>query len=270
MLKVLYSNKNTWELDYFKSLINLEFEFYDILKGKGQEIFILVASHKDSVLPFCKTNKVNLVFYLGNEDHSKNDFLEIAKYSKLFCQYRHLNCYQLPLGYCSGMELVNDVIKIKDRKYDFSFIGSPKHDRINLIEFFKKEFPNCYLNYGSNCWDINKQKVGPLEMSRIYQQSRFVIIGRGWISLDCFRIYEAIVCGAIPVVIGPLEEIDKTFYYNGEPPEFIYAEDALSAINKIKSVELQVLQEKLMDWWKNQNNKIINLITNEKNLATSF
>ena len=53
------------------------------------------------------------------------------------------------------------------------------------------------------------------EMGQIYNNTVFVIVGRGWISLDCFRIYEAIIAGAIPLVVGDPTEISRLFHYNG-------------------------------------------------------
>ncbi len=32
-----------------------------------------------------------------------------------------------------------------------------------------------------------------------YKEAKFVLSGRGQLNLDCFRIYEAIIAGALPV-----------------------------------------------------------------------
>ena len=49
-------------------------------------------------------------------------------------------------------------------------------------------------------------------------------VGRGNKSLDCFRLYEAIVAGAIPVICGPIEEINVTFNFNNENQYIITAD----------------------------------------------
>jgi hypothetical protein len=36
-------------------------------------------------------------------------------------------------------------------------------------------------------------------MIKVYNSSKFVVVGRGHSNLDCFRIYESIVGGALPV-----------------------------------------------------------------------
>lgn len=52
---------------------------------------------------------------------------------------------------------------------------------------------------------------GPQAAQRAYLASAFVPIGRGAVVLDCGRIAEAAVCGAIPVIVGPAREIDAAF-----------------------------------------------------------
>ena len=56
-----------------------------------------------------------------------------------------------------------------------------------MISIFKKVFPGGFI--GNN----------------IYSQSIFVFNGRGNVFLDCFRLYEAIIAGAIPVIVGEKE-----------------------------------------------------------------
>ena len=46
---------------------------------------------------------------------------------------------------------------------------------------------------------IHDAGLSPIQMREIYLSSRFVVVGRGQSNLDCYRIYEAIICGAVPV-----------------------------------------------------------------------
>ena len=49
------------------------------------------------------------------------------------------------------------------------------------------------------------------DIEAAYRSAYFVPIGRGFVSLDCFRVYEACASGAVPIVVGPLDELIETF-----------------------------------------------------------
>ena len=57
----------------------------------------------------------------------------------------------------------------------------------------------------------------------ITQQSYFVLSPRGISNLDCYRSYEAAVRGAIPVVVGPEDELRATFGHYRAPPPWVFA-----------------------------------------------
>jgi hypothetical protein len=97
--------------------------------------------------------------------------------------------------------------KIVDRKrqYDCSFMGTVRDDRKKAIDSLLASPLSSYIGSG---------KIK--EMRHIYQSSTFVICPRGNVSLDCFRIYEAILCGAIPVIAGcSEEEFNRSFTHLG-------------------------------------------------------
>jgi hypothetical protein len=107
--------------------------------------------------------------------------------------------------------------------------------------------------------------LNSFETSEMYKNSIFVPCPRGYYTLDCWRTYEAIVSGAIPVVVGTESEIRTTFDYHEFPP-IIFAEDwnlAASKCSKLleklisgDSSELQKIQNDLIEWWKNEMNYI--------------
>lgn len=76
----------------------------------------------------------------------------------------------------------------------------------------------------------------------MYLQSVFVPIGRGGASLDCFRMYEAFRAGAIPVVVGPKEEVERTFSTfvgsEGRLAPCVYSETWLAAVDAMKAIML--------------------------------
>jgi len=115
---------------------------------------------------------------------------------------------QLPLGYMKGMLdhyqtnsnngfITSDIIALQNkhilssqRSLNWSFIGttSGRKERAHAISVF-----STWNNH-----TIDAGLTAP-QMHEIYKQSKFVIIGRGQANLDCFRIYESLIAGAIPV-----------------------------------------------------------------------
>lgn len=71
--------------------------------------------------------------------------------------------------------------------------------------------------------------------------------------LDCFRLYEASLAGAILVVVGSESEIAETFQFDGELPPWIFERDWDTAATFLKTpTVLQTMQERNLAWWKNQ------------------
>jgi hypothetical protein len=74
------------------------------------------------------------------------------------------------------------------------------------------------------------------EVFDLYYESIFVPCGRGNFSLDCFRNYEATIAGAIPVIVGPMNEIEWTYKFEETPP-WIYAESWSEALKKCQEIQ---------------------------------
>ena len=103
--------------------------------------------------------------------------------------------------------------------------------------------------------------VSQQECFETYSNSIFVINGRGNCSLDCFRIYETIVAGAIPVVVGEPDEINNTFHYQNKRVPFIHEESWDKAFIRCNELlgnpeALQKLQDELLIWWRDQHTMI--------------
>jgi hypothetical protein len=134
-----------------------------------------------------------------------------------------------------------------------------------MTNVFKNNMQNTNFIFVNNNWDINNLPCPPQKCFEIYNNSIFVICGRGNASLDCFRIYETIVAGAIPVIVGSNKEIENTFYYNNNIPPFIYDDTWEKVVVKCNDLlnnyeKLQEIQNNLLLWWNNQILFINNLI----------
>jgi hypothetical protein len=293
MVKAFYLNNAYWEIDFFLNDIFdglVETVFFDeniplFIDPSDIENNILVINDSysyEKVEKIVKKIKPFIIFHLSDETGKCGYWAQLSKYTKnYFRQHNNIelkkyyNAFQMPLGYGpkfiskSSLEIINsNLIKpIRGRPLDWAFVGTIKYDRYEMCSRFKEAFNNGQCITGDNYWDrdITKQVVKPSDMAEIYKNAIFIPNGRGNISLDCFRIYEAVVCGAIPVIIGTEEEIKTTFYFNGNIPYFIRAMSWIEAVNKCKSLlnnldELENIQKMNFKWWKSIINNIRNTI----------
>ena len=209
-----------------------------------------------------------VTFFLSDE-YGKISYLENLGYRTklLFRNYYHHNYYGLhinpkpkninwhPLGYNSNYIECNDwkkncidstnqgIYNINQKKYFWSFIGDFKNNtRKGLIEKFRDIKPHYYDN------NIDRKK-----MFEIYSQSVVVLNTRGWISLDCLRLYETVVAGAIPVLVGNRKEAQFTFMKEENPP-WIFCDNIEQAFDICIYLfnNLHIAQERIniiRKWW---------------------
>jgi hypothetical protein len=279
-IKVLFLDEDkekVWETDYIIDTllpknINRIYAFITASKIEEKEPWdILVFNCRKNPYNFVLdvVNKTNpkIIIQLSDEykDENLNHFNNLAKYCNLYLrQYNHedyeylKNTIHIPLGYCNDAGLdflnylpdeMNHVPKMKDRIYNWAWVGDMKNDRLEMLNKFSNIHSHTYAT------DILKD-----EMIEKYLQARFVPCGRGNSTLDCYRLYEASMCGAIPCVVGSIEEIENTFKYEESPP-WIFARNWDDALNKCKELlqneeDLQAMQDQVLEWWDNRTSKI--------------
>lgn len=240
-IKLIYDSYSDWEKDYIQELFsnlnydiiyvvpeqlqnNLE-EEYDIINNN-----ILVFSSNtytfDQILNIVLRIKPLIIVHLSHECGTKSEFINLAHHTKLLLHQYHFNnslynnynnIIQIPLGYMTGMFNKEKAFSCKlkpilERKYKWSFIGNIKQDREELIYKFSQKFDENFV--GNN--------MSPSRMFDIYNDSIFVPNGRGNVVIDCFRIYEAILSGSIPIIVCEESEFNDKFYYNNDIPPFIF------------------------------------------------
>jgi len=281
-MKLFYLQEMTWELDYFKNEIlvdveDLEIEFFNKdsfrnllwrneIIGKNM-LAINDLCHVNDIVNVVEHIKPLVIFYLSDEYGKTPEVTEtLQKYTNLFFRqhnFKHYNYssnnYHLPLGYSSqflkGKSSSNTKIRqVDERRYNVSFIGAEKSDRLHMKHIFDERVDNTNIIFVDNSWDISKLPFSPQECFNLYNKSIFVISGRGNHSLQCFRNYEALVAGAIPIVVGFKNEIEVSYNFNNTKPPFLYADNWEEAAEKCKYFlanenELQEMQNKLLEWW---------------------
>jgi hypothetical protein len=202
------------------------------------------------------------VIHLSDEWGQSPEFSDIALCTPLYIrQYSHASyedtnppAIQIPLGYMHGMlgadtSLTVTTPRIDERTYEWAFVGALKHDRAHMVATFKARL--------GHMKGIHTNGLTPPEMYDIYKKAVFVLSGRGNVTLDCFRIYEAIIAGAIPVIVGSEEEIGATFRYAAGRIPCVYATSWEGAATKCAALlsapgQLQNMQDELRVWWKSQ------------------
>jgi hypothetical protein len=193
-----------------------------------------------------KRIKPKIIICLSDEfiDENLSCFNELGNYCELFLrQYHHpnytytSNTIHIPLGYTNGCKIFSE-----NKKLIWSFLGEIKSDRSDMISTFQKLNPHFIGN------STTKEL-----MCKIYSKSLFVPCGRGNSSLDCFRLYEASMNGAIPVVVGSRDEIETTFKYEENPP-WIFAESWEDAY--IECTRTTIDSQSVTSWWNQRINNI--------------
>lgn len=259
------SKNDVWEYDYIHNdLLGNNYivndYFNDNYKNINRQIDILVYFCRDQknypwghipsygeILNCVKIIKPKIIIQLSDEFHYENLQIhnELAEYCKLFLrQYHHPN-YEynentviIPLGYTNSCKKFN-----YDKEYECSFFGQIKSDRRELIDSFLLNFSNFIIG----------TKVSKEYMCEVYAKSFFVPCGRGNSSLNCFRIYEASMNKALPVIVGNQEEIYDTFRYEKNPP-WIFSDTWNNATKICKELlnDDKKIKERIYDnynWW---------------------
>lgn len=284
MVKAFYLKNAYWEIDFLVQDVfaGLDTSFFNenepmLLEPSdiGNCVLVINDSYSfERVQKIVKKIRPVAIFHLSDETGSKGEWLVLAEHCKyLFKQHNHRHCrldkypnvIQLPCGYAptmfggaSSFNFIDNLVPVAERTLDWAFIGSMKSDRHEMCTMFDRYFKNGHCTVGNNSWDATNQIIRPCDMAAIYRKTIFVPIGRGFVTLDCFRCYEALLCGAIPIIVGPEDEIKTAYWFNGCGPAVISAATWADAAAKCRQMrdsasgllELQSMQEKNVAWWK--------------------
>ncbi len=251
-MNIFYALNSAWEFDFFKNDIfnkhlykkKINFQLFnndtEIISNDESNIIVLNRLIKiSSIEEMIKKLKPFAIFHLSDEWGLDDDYYDLYKISGvklLFHQYGlrkynfdKISAFQIPLGYVSGFlqnkSFINNHHPNYTKKHDFAFVGELKNDREYMLDKFSKNFKNNFIHLSKTNWsNPDNQTIKPYQLFNLYKESLFVPIGRGNISLDCFRIYEAIVAGAIPVICGSSKEINMTFNFHKKIPNIIIAD----------------------------------------------
>jgi len=187
------------------------------------------------------------ILHLSDEAFEQNiDFYNVSKkiirnyYNKEYVE--KYNILTIPLGYQTGIKRSNI-----DRSLDINFVGQLKSDRYEMLNIFNS-VDSKYILLTQRWADPNG--LGVKEFSNILNISYFTLCPRGWISLDSFRINEALECGSIPITILDNDGTDYFIKIYGEHP-FIIGHNWNDAFEKMNKCNKEQLSYLCSEWWDN-------------------
>lgn len=269
---VLYDPVASWERDFIcNELIPKDARVETLTpislaseakKRSGKLAIIFSSNHIPclELMPWFEILKPDAAIHVSDEfaPGLRQPYNALAEHCSLYIrQYNHgsykysSNTRFMALGYGSGLLSSNEksgslhVTPVAQRKLPWAFVGALKEDRAEMIRAFQK------ISGGQE----ETRRVNIREMRLIYEQAIFAPCGRGNSVLECFRIYEAIILGSIPVIVGEPEEITRSLLHISPAIPFLnfsnwpQASEACKILLKDKE-ELQALQNQCLDFWR--------------------
>jgi len=165
-------------------------------KKELQQFYAYIKSFKDAGL------KVGL-FHLGDEFYREStecyqelDFI-FRQYYKEEVHRKYPQCHYLPIGYKSGF--IQELITrpITERKHLWSFAGHLKGSRYEMMKHAQK-IPGGKFHTTSQ-WNDPKG-LGTKDYAHLLSNTVFSLCPMGNYSVDCFRVYESLEAGTIPII----------------------------------------------------------------------
>jgi hypothetical protein len=268
-----------WEFDFIVKDLLINYDIYtynpwnhdDIhsAKGCGRKSIMTVNTNSTSYQETCiavEEIKPDILFVLSDEccKPQKGDFHNLADcVGLIFRQFNHnqyiqrVNIVQIPLGYKSGYTegltsaewmMKNRIIPSR-KKYDFCFVGEEKQDRLEAAI----KFARCFEGIISFAREADMRNANLV--------SKYCLCPRGNCSLDTMRIYESLISGCIPVIVGSKQNfIDSLGYLHLAP--VIYSKTWDEAVEKVRfqMPSFAIKSKEAQIWWLQQLEKYRNII----------
>lgn len=254
---IIYFDKsfleNYWEVDWIKELFfinNLtKYIYYQSYKINKNKIILIINIH---VL-----NEV--VYFINNILKHKKFFIlsisdENLKIPKIFYSYNNClhnfisyvipntnltNTTYLPLGYKQKMfqdKSSFEVQKNSKRKFVWSFCGQvTKSNRMNILNSIKN-FKPYYIHQTSAFGSSDALQI--VNYRNILEDTYIVPCLTGFVSIDTFRLYEALECGCIPIVLKYNINFNKTENYY----ERLFGDHPLPVIENFAQLNNKIIE----------------------------
>eukprot|EP00854_Cymbomonas_tetramitiformis_P000430 gene430-792_t len=254
----LWSQETFVEIDYFKDILNpiglkiqqhrpdtlpntIEILGYSVNHYTAKEVQNIVDTFNPKIL-------INFSDEWGTyPEHNTITGVDLILRQYFWEHYpQQPHIHQVAIGYHCWDKYILPSVPIDQRRYVFSFIGSPKGKRHAQLDELKREFdPKDYF----------ADKIQPSANKQIYSQSKFVFCPRGNNAYETYRHYQAMRNGCIPIVVID-EKTFRTQFGNltGGGPPIIRAPTIAPLIAEMKRLlgekeEMIELSRKQVMWY---------------------
>ena len=165
----------------------------------------------------------------------------------------------IPLGYNDNFTDLTDNPSSRERKYLWSYVGERWDQNRNAMAGAMRTVPN------GNLYVVHHTgpRMSVVDMSRMYRDSVFVPCPRGAISMDNFRVTEALEAGCIPIV----ERSDYWAKMHGPNPPLIQIsnwQEAPAIIADLANdpARLEMVRLTCKQWWEERKLQLTDQVEN--------
>jgi hypothetical protein len=154
----------------------------------------------------------------------------------------------VPLGYSNGHSRPSTMIPASSRHYVWSFAGETERaSRPEMVSALSEIVPSLCHSTGEGARSLSPSDYRDLMLDTIFAPSPM-----GRINLECFRLYEALELGCIPIV-EKRPTLDYFRHLLGSNP-LLTVRNWSEARRKVEELlgdpmRLDALQEEIMFWW---------------------
>ena len=183
---------------------------------------------------------------------------------------------QIPLGYVTGLRNSSRVLqKSSDRPCSFAFLGTIKHERESVMLPALRKIRGPHFVRKTKSFAEATKYFGDSTIP-LYKNAVFVPNPRGNWNPECFRLYEALEWGCIPLIKRYScskyhENYHDKLLGNHPIPTFDDWEESAEFANDLLSdkAALDALQAEVFAWWHTYKSKLQSIVTCRlANLAT--
>ena len=250
-----YHEKSSKDWVYFL-LQNINYTFINSEKEINKEDTVIIVDSgihfKEHFYKKLKTLAKKIFLFHINDEHLDKRSMPIYDYfnhvwrtccSPKYFLNNKVKC--IPPGYKSGFKKKFDLNK--KRQFKWCFFGTQHKSSRHDMNFQLKEIKPNFVNRTDKFADKEKS-MGVDDMIKILSDTNFVPCPAGFYHPESYRIYEALQCGAIPIVESVYNYFDKT-YPNNPFIKIKKWSEAKEIIDNWSHDKILQKRKECFDWW---------------------
>ena len=268
--------ENFCEIDWVKEVLSLA-DYEEIIDGnyktiRNHAIIVVSEPTKASQAYFNKLRRRKYKFgiiHLSDEFYQHDTaFYAGAQFILRNLWHKKFKCnpkvFFFPLGYNKGFWSQWDqkpLFNVSERQYSWSFAGQIKHkpNRKRMVQAMKN-IPSHFFHETFQFGD--SKGLSRHDYRQLMLDTIFIPCPTGFWNLDSFRVYEALECGCIPIVLKqPLDYFKKQY---GDHP-FIAVDhwsEAPEIVNRLLDdpTALEERRQRCYKWWQKYKMRLKNQV----------